>query len=82
MRVNFTGNVEVRNTVRTQKKYEALDQLRLLNFVQSEVKLTQEDEINITEAALIKYFDPEYNKLHKYFPKKDNKPYEILLKWT
>lgn len=73
-----TGTVEVRGTVRTQEKYEKEDQKRLKSFMKSQLKLTPKQHITLTEAALIKYFEPEYNKIHKTFPKSKKKSYEFI----
>lgn len=71
------GTVELSGSVRTQKKYEKEDINRLKGFIQNKLQLTDEQRILISEAALIRYFDPHYNENHKKtFPKKQNKSYQ------
>lgn len=72
-----TGAVEVRGTVRTQKKYEKEDSRRLKEFMKSQLQLSPEQQITLAEAALIKYFEPQYNKTHKTFPRK-KKSYDFV----
>ena len=54
---------------------------RLNNFIKIGLKLTPRQETTLTEAALIKYFQPKYNVHYKNsFPKKHNKSYDECYK--
>ena len=76
-----SGALEVRGTVRTKEEYEKDDIKRFKRFLKNRVELTKEQAITVAEAALIRYFDPEYNKVYKKtFPSKNSKSYDELYK--
>lgn len=49
--------------VKTKEENSRRDSERFLNFIK--MKFTEQQRINFTEAALIKYFEPPYNKIYK-----------------
>lgn len=76
-----SGALEVRGTVRTKEEYEQDDIERFKRFLQNKVELTKEQAVTVAEAALIRYFDPAYNKVYKKtFPSKNSKSYDELYK--
>jgi hypothetical protein len=68
-------------TIKTKKEFEEKDKDRLNNFISGKLKLTAKEEASLAEAALIKYFQPKYNKHHKStFPTPKNLSYNIIYK--
>lgn len=71
------GTIEIKGSVKSKKEYEKDDEKRLNKFLESKLTLTHEQQTTLTEAALIRYFKPEYNTNYKKtFPSKSHSKYD------
>lgn len=72
-----TGFIESRGTVRVQKEYEQEDIKRFKGFMENQLAISVEQQINLAEASLIKYFQPKYNIVYKEtFPDQKHSNYD------
>lgn len=70
------GMIESRGSVRVQEEHEEEDLQRLLEFMKNRVAIPKEQQTNLVEACLIKYFEPVYNTIYKNsFPSEKHSNY-------
>lgn len=62
---NQTGIVELKGSIQTQKKYYDEDATRLNRFFNTQLQISPKQRITVTEAALIRYFEPRHNIEYK-----------------
>lgn len=76
-----SGDIEITGAAHAQQEYEAENKKRSEKFLSTGLEMTHDQQVSIAEAALIKYFEPEYNEHHKRtFPTKKNSSYDQLYK--
>jgi hypothetical protein len=79
--LSIDGVIETKNSVEVQPAFEKEDEERFRKFMDSKLILSRKQQVAVAEAALIRYFEPEYNKHHKdSFPTKRNSSYDELYK--
>lgn len=71
------GTIEVRGTIETDPNYDKEDIKRVKKFMKTRLELKPSQKTIITEAALIRYFQPKYNiEFKDSFPTKKHTSYK------